>query len=168
MGSSFCLSFILQQTLKDMSVEEFERHKTALSVRRQEKPKQLSHRAVRYWSEITTGQYFFDRDDVEVEELMQITHQQLLEFFASYVFHESPFRRKMAVHIVASNVSQEKSEPLVHTNGGVTLSQPPPQIKESVLLVEDVAAFKKSLPLFPLATSTDKNNILAASTRAKL
>lgn len=148
-----------------MSVEEFERHKTALSVRRQEKPKQLSHRAVRYWSEITTGQYFFERDDVEVEELMQITHQELLEFFSSYVFHQSPMRRKMAVHIVASNVSLEKSEPVVHTNGGVTLSQPPPQIKETEL-VEDVAAFKKSLPLFPLAASTDKNNILA--TKAKL
>jgi hypothetical protein len=74
----------------------------------------------------------------------------------------------MAVHIVASNVSQEKSEPVVHTNGGVvTLSQPPPQIKETVL-VEDVAAFKKSLPLFPLATSIDKTNILEASAKAKL
>lgn len=157
----------MEQTLKDMSAEEYERHKTALAVRRQEKPKQLSHRAVRYWSEITTGQYFFDRDDMEVEELMQITHQELLDFFASYVFHQSPLRRKMAVHILASNVSQEKAEPVVHTNGGVTLSQPPPQIRETEL-VEDVAAFKKSMPLFPLATPIDKNSVLAASAKAKL
>lgn len=149
-----------------MPAEEFERHKTALAVRRQEKPKQLSHRAVRYWSEITTGQYFFDRDDIEVEELMQITHQELLDFFESYVFHHSVQRRKMAVHIVASNVSQEKAEPVVHTNGGVTLSQPP-QCKETQL-VEDVATFKRSLPLFPLLTAVDKNQLSAASAKAKL
>ncbi len=149
-----------------MPAEEFERHKTALAVRRQEKPKQLSHRAVRYWSEITTGQYFFDRDDSEVEELMQITHQELLDFFSTFVFHQSPQRRKMAVHIVASNVAQEKAEPLVHTNGGVTLSSPPPA--KETQLVEDVAGFKRSLPLFPLATPTDKNSILAASAKAKL
>lgn len=147
-----------------MSTEEFERHKTALAVRRQEKPKQLSHRAVRYWSEITTGQYFFDRDDVEVEELMQITHQELLDFFESHVFYQSPQRRKMAVHIVASNVSQDKAEPVVHTNGGVPLA-PAPQCKDSQL-VEDVATFKRSLPLFPLVTPIDKNHVSPA--KAKL
>ena len=149
-----------------MPVEEFERHKTALAVRRLEKPKQLTHRAVRYWSEITTGQYFFDRDDLEVEELMQITHQELLDFFMTHVFHHSPLRRKLAVHIVASNVSQEKSEPVVHVNGGVTVS-PPPECKE-IHLVEDVASFKRSLPLFPLAPAADKNKLLAASAKAKL
>lgn len=147
-----------------MSAEEFERHKTALAVRRQEKPKQLSHRAVRYWSEITTGQYFFDRDDVEVDELMQITHQELVDFFDSNVFYQSPQRRKMAVHIVASNVSQDKAEPVVHTNGGLTLA-PPPQCKDSQL-VEDVATFKRSLPLFPLVTLTDKSHLSPA--KAKL
>lgn len=148
-----------------MSAEEFERHKTALAVRRQEKPKQLSHRAVRYWSEITTGQYFFDRDELEVEELMRITHSELMEFFDTFVFHQSPQRRKIAVHILASNVPQEKAEPVAHTNG-VALS-PPPQCKESCL-VEDVATFKKSLPLFPLATSVDKNQISLAAAKAKL
>ena len=97
------LHLFLKETVKEVSTEEFDRHKTALAVRRQEKPKQLSHRAVRYWSEITTGQYFFDRN-VEIEKLMQITHQELLDFFSTFVFHHSPQRRKIAVHIVATNV----------------------------------------------------------------
>lgn len=153
--------FYVQETLREMSPEEFERHKTALAVRRLEKPKQLSHRAVRYWSEIMTGEYLFERDDVEVEELGRITHQDLLLFFTSNIFHYAPQRRKMAVHVLSNTVPQEKTEPVVHTNGGVSLL-PPPVCKESQL-VEDVACFKRSLPLFPLVKSSD-----GAGAKAKL
>lgn len=132
-----------------MSQEEFERHKTALAVRRLEKPKQLSHRAVRYWSEIMTGECLFDRDEVEVEELARITKADVLAFFASHVFHHAPLRRKFAVHVL-SNVPQEKAEPLAQGNGG-TLNPPPPS--KECQLVEDVAVFKRSLPLFPLTRS---------------
>lgn len=150
----------MQTALKEMSEEEFERHKAALAARRQEKPKQLTHRAVRYWSEITSGQYLFDRDDIEVDELKTITKQDLLDFFHTHVFHHAPLRRKMAVHIVAANVAQEKAEPL--QNGVVNLT-PAPECKEPYP-VEDIAIFKRSLPLFPLVNSTISN----AGTKAKL
>ena len=143
----------------DMSTEEFERHKTALAVRRQEKPKQLSHRAVRYWSEIMTGEYLFNRDEVEVEELMRITKPDLMAFFNSHVFHDAPLRRKISVHVL-SNVSQEKAEPVVHSNGGSAALLPPPPCKECEL-VDDVTVFKRSLPLFPLVRSSN-------GTKAKL
>lgn len=156
----------MQQSLRSMTTEEFERHKTALAVRRQEKPKQLTHRAVRYWSEISTGQYFFDRDDIEVEELMKIVQEDLIEFFKLYVFHDAPQRRKLSVHVVAANVPEEKAEPLVHANGATPLAPSPPLCKESQL-VEDIAVFKKSLPLFPLGTSAGGSTV-AASAKAKL
>lgn len=144
-----------------MSEEEFERHKAALAARRQEKPKQLTHRAVRYWSEITSGQYMFDRDEVEVDELKTITKEDLIDFLHTYVFHHAPQRRKMAVHVVAANVSQEKAEPL--QNGGVSLT-PAPECKDPHL-VEDIAIFKRSLPLFPLVNSPIITN---EGTKAKL
>ena len=68
-----------------MPPAEFERHKTALAVQRQEKPKKLSHRALRYWSEITNGEFFFDREDVEVAELQRIEHSHLVDFFARHI-----------------------------------------------------------------------------------
>ena len=135
-----------------MPLEEFDRPKTALTVRRQEKPKQLSHRALRFWSEITTGEYLFDRDDVEVQELTRINQQDLVDFFSQHVFHHAPQRRKMAVHVV-SNVPDEKAEPVVHHNAnGVSLASPPAQCTQSQR-VDDVAVFKRSLPLFPLVRS---------------
>lgn len=130
-----------------MSNEEFERHKTALAVRRLEKPKQLSHRAMRYWSEITSGDYFFDRDTVEVEEMYRISHDDLMSFFGDYVFHDASQRRKMAVHVV-SNVPQEKAE----TAASGELAPSPPG--RAVQLVQDVAVFKRALPLFPLVKSS--------------
>ena len=142
----------MQPTLKEMPSEEFERHKLALSVRRQEKPKQLNHRALRYWSEITTGEYLFNRDDIEIEELTRINQQDLVDFFSQHVFHHAPQRRKMAVHVV-SNVPEDKAEPVVHHNtNGVSLASPPAQCTP-LQKVEDVAIFKRSLPLFPLVRS---------------
>lgn len=140
-----------------MSSEEFERHKTALAVRRLEKPKKLSHRALRYWSEITSGDYFFDRDTVEVEEMYRITHDDLMSFFSDYVFHDASQRRKIAVHVV-SNVPQEKAEPAV--NGELHPSPP----SKAAQLVEDVAVFKRALPLFPLV----KSSTILSSSKAKL
>lgn len=150
-----------------MSAEEFERHKTALAVRRQEKPKQLSHRAVRYWSEIMTGEYLFDRDEVEVDELKRITKQDLVDFFSEYVFNHAPQRRKMAVHVLSSTVPPEKAEmPAAASNPGAGNGlAPPPPCKESQL-VEDVAIFKRSLPLFPLVRSSFNNS--SSATKAKL
>lgn len=144
MLSFFCF---LQLNMKDMSIEEFKRHKEALAVRRLEKPKQLSHRAVRYWSEITSGDYFFDRDAVEVAELQGISHQDLVAFFREYVFHDASQRRKIAVHVL-SNVPQDKAEPI--PNGQLSASP----FSKAAQVVEDVAIFKRSLPLFPLIKSS--------------
>jgi len=147
----------MQGTLKTMSSEEFERHKTTLALRRLEKPKHLSQRAQYYWSEITSGDYFFDRDTVEVEEMHRITHDDLMGFMGDYVFHDASQRRKIAVH-VCSDVPQEKEE--TAANGEL---QPSPPSK-ATQLIEDVAVFKRTLPLFPLV----KSSTILPSSMAKL
>jgi len=151
----------IESTLKDMSSDEFERHKTALAVRRLEKPKQLSHRALRYWSEITSGDYFFDRDQVEVEEMHRFTKEDLMSFLSEYIFHDASQRRKMAVHVV-SNVAAEKAESNASICNGELHPSPP---SKATQLVEDVAVFKRALPLFPLVKSS---TILSPAAMAKL
>jgi insulysin len=49
-----------------MSEEGFKEHVEALATKRLEKPKKLSARNGRYWSEILSQHYNFHRDQLEV------------------------------------------------------------------------------------------------------
>ena len=133
--------------LREMSAEEFERHKTALAVRRLEKPKQLTDRASRYWAEMTKGRYQFDRDEVEVEELKSIRLSDLLDFFESHVFQQATKRRKIAVHVVSGKVTAEKA-------GCVAADSTRSQTAQ---LIKEVAHFKRGLSLFPVLYGAPPN-----------
>jgi insulysin len=50
-----------QEKLAGIEDDEFEKYKESLAVQRLEKPKKLSAECMRYWSEITSQQYNFDR-----------------------------------------------------------------------------------------------------------
>ena len=50
-----------------MKEEEFEKYKDSLAIQRLEKPKKLSAEALKYWSEITSQQYNFDRGKLCVD-----------------------------------------------------------------------------------------------------
>ena len=54
------------ETLATMEETEFSQHVEALATKRLEKPKKLSVRNGRYWSEILSQHYNFHRDDIEV------------------------------------------------------------------------------------------------------
>lgn len=64
-----------------MSDEEFQRHRDALAAQRLEKPKTMAARGSRYWAEITSQQYNFDRAEIEVSYLRTVTKKQLIEFY---------------------------------------------------------------------------------------
>ena len=171
-----------QKALAEISDDEFERHKTALAVRRLEKPKQLSHRAMRYWGEITAGEYFFDRDQVEVDELKRIGHNDLLDFLRQFIFGQAEKRRKISVHVL-SNMLQDKAA-VNDASASVAASaaetgdpsgtvEPAAWAAQSISadntqLVDDIASFKCSLPLYPLVRARNVGCIASAATRAKL
>jgi insulysin len=56
----------MAETLDAMDTTEFHQHVEALAQNILEKPKRMSQRNGRYWSEIMCKQYNFDRDEVEV------------------------------------------------------------------------------------------------------
>jgi len=56
-----------------MSEESFKEHVEALATKRLEKPKKLSSRNARFWSEILSQHYNFDRDNLEVRSSFFIT-----------------------------------------------------------------------------------------------
>ena len=56
----------LEEKLQKMEETEFQQHVEALASKRLEKPKKLGVRNGRFWSEILSQHYNFDRDQIEV------------------------------------------------------------------------------------------------------
>lgn len=61
------------------------RHREALASRRLERPKKLSHLTANWWAEITSNQYNFDRDAVEVAHLRTLSKQDVIDFYKVHV-----------------------------------------------------------------------------------
>ena len=62
------------KTFEEMEEAEYRQHVEALAHKRLEKPKKLSVRNGRYWSEILSQHYNFNRDEIEVSELSECCH----------------------------------------------------------------------------------------------
>ena len=60
------VSLCAQSHLDGLAEEEFSTHKKALELKRLEKPKTLGEECQKYWTEITTGMYCFNRGEVIV------------------------------------------------------------------------------------------------------
>ncbi|KAI5707248.1 hypothetical protein M8J75_016018 [Diaphorina citri] len=127
----------MKDLISNMPDEEFQSHKEALSAQRLEKPKKLSGLSSRFWLEITTQQYNFDRANIEVAYLKSVTKENVLKFYDDLLAKDAPFRHKLAVHLISKA-----------PGGAGTLSDEENQIK--VHFIEDLTKFKSQQSLFPL------------------
>lgn len=122
-----------------MSQSEFERNRESLATVRLGKPKKLSELSMRFWDEITSQQYHFDRAEVEVASLRAISKEELLKFFDLYIKHGAPHRRKLSIHVVAKgeggagNESPPDADALSSSVNG--LPPPPPFVEVSFVQV---------------------------------
>ncbi|XP_017301100.1 insulin-degrading enzyme [Diaphorina citri] len=91
----------MKDLISNMPDEEFQSHKEALSAQRLEKPKKLSGLSSRFWLEITTQQYNFDRANIEVAYLKSVTKENVLKFYDDLLAKDAPFRHKLAVHLIS-------------------------------------------------------------------
>jgi secreted Zn-dependent insulinase-like peptidase len=57
----------MEKSIEDMTEEAFQKHIQALAIRRLDKPKKLSAECAKYWGEIISQQYNFDRGKVKIE-----------------------------------------------------------------------------------------------------
>ncbi|KAK2572346.1 Insulin-degrading enzyme [Acropora cervicornis] len=130
-------NFILEveDYIQSMSEQEFRNHVEALAVRRLDKPKKLSSECTKHWKEILSRQYNFDRDNVEVAFLMTVKKEDILTFYKDLIAFKAPRRHKLAVYILSKSMSKTVLEK---------------GINHAPTIIDDVAAFKSSLPLFPV------------------
>ncbi|XP_047206876.1 insulin-degrading enzyme isoform X1 [Girardinichthys multiradiatus] len=139
---------IMEKALEDMNEEAFQKHIQALAIRRLDKPKKLSAECAKYWGEIISQQYNFDRDNIEVAHLKTLTKENIMHFYRDRLTVEAPKRHKMSVHVLSREMD---SCPIVGefpAQNDVNLA-PAPSLPQPTL-IQDMTEFKRSLPLFPL------------------
>ncbi|XP_035807067.2 insulin-degrading enzyme isoform X1 [Amphiprion ocellaris] len=138
----------MEKAVEEMNEEAFQKHIQALAIRRLDKPKKLSAECAKYWGEIISQQYNFDRDNIEVAYLKTLTKENIMNFYKERLTVEAPKRHKVSVHVLSREMD---SCPIVGefpAQNDVNLA-PAPSLPQPTL-VQDMTEFKRSLPLFPL------------------
>uniref|UniRef100_A0A8C1YR85 Insulin-degrading enzyme n=1 Tax=Cyprinus carpio TaxID=7962 RepID=A0A8C1YR85_CYPCA len=138
----------MEKSVEEMGEEAFQKHIQALAIRRLDKPKKLAAECAKYWGEIISQQYNFDRDNIEVAYLKTLTKEHIMQFYRDLLAIDAPRRHKVSVHVLSREMD---SCPLVGefpAQNDVNL--PPAPSLPQPSLVQDMTEFKRSLPLFPL------------------
>lgn len=133
-------------TIKDMTDEEFEKHKEALTTLKMEKPKLMRSQFRLFWGEIFSASYHFERRLAEVGVLKTISKSDLLAFYETYVSPKATHRHVLSVHIVSSvNGNGESAE------DNETLSTIRPEVIAKHTKINDLSQFKASKELYAIA-----------------
>nr|XP_057920921.1 insulin-degrading enzyme isoform X2 [Doryrhamphus excisus] len=138
----------MQRSVEEMSDQAFQKHIQALAIRRLDKPKKLSAECAKYWGEIISQQYHFDRDNVEVAHLKTLTKDDVMQFYTERLTLEAPKRHKVSVHVLSREMDTCPVVGEFPAQNDVNLAPAPSLPQPS--LVRDMTEFKRSLPLFPL------------------
>uniref|UniRef100_A0A4W4EGY2 Insulin-degrading enzyme n=1 Tax=Electrophorus electricus TaxID=8005 RepID=A0A4W4EGY2_ELEEL len=139
----------MEKTVQDMVEEAFQKHIQALAIRRLDKPKKLAAECAKYWGEIISQQYNFDRDNIEVAYLKTLTKDNIMQFFRDGLAIDAPKRHKVSVHVLSREMDSCPVVGEFPAQNDVNLA-PAPSLPQPVL-IQDMTEFKRSLPLFPLA-----------------
>ncbi|KAH8300473.1 hypothetical protein KR018_008259, partial [Drosophila ironensis] len=130
------------QVVEDMPLDEFERHKEALAVKKLEKPKTIFQQFSQFYSEIATQTYHFERDEAEVAILRQISKADFVDYFKKFIAKDGNERRVLSVHIISRQVDPNataEAEPIEVTN------------MDRHQTINDIVTFKSCKELYPIA-----------------
>ncbi|XP_058236910.1 insulin-degrading enzyme isoform X2 [Hemibagrus wyckioides] len=139
----------MEKNLEEMSDEAFHKHIQALAIRRLDKPKKLAAECAKYWGEIISQQYNFDRDNIEVAYLKTLAKDNIMQFYKDLLSIDAPKRHKVSVHVLSREMDSCPVVGEFPAQNDVNLA-PAPSLPQPVV-VQDMTEFKRSLPLFPLA-----------------
>ncbi|EDX11226.1 insulin-degrading enzyme isoform X1 [Drosophila simulans] len=130
------------QVIEDMPLDEFERHKEALAVKKLEKPKTIFQQFSQFYGEIAMQTYHFEREEAEVAILRKISKADFVEYFKKFIAKDGEERRVLSVHIVSQQTDENatsEAEPVEITN------------MERHKPISDIVTFKSCKELYPIA-----------------
>ncbi|XP_023021581.1 insulin degrading metalloproteinase isoform X2 [Leptinotarsa decemlineata] len=131
----------MMEYISDMSEEEFLRHREALAAHRLEKPKQLSTLTNRFWVEITSQQYHFDRANNEVSYLRTLSKKDIIEFYEDVLKNKAARRKKLSVQVVSMAEGGA---------GKVNETRCPEENGPTASVINDITVFKSIHEMYPL------------------
>ncbi|KAL5743842.1 hypothetical protein ACOSQ2_026958 [Xanthoceras sorbifolium] len=127
---------MFETQLYEMSDDQFKSNVSALIDMKLEKHKNLREESGFYWREISDGTLKFDRKEVEVAALRQLTQQDLIDFFNEYIKVGAPKKKTLSIRVYRS---LHKSD---YTSDNNESAQP------SSVHIDDIFSFRRSQALY--------------------
>ncbi|XP_035792231.1 nardilysin-like isoform X1 [Anopheles albimanus] len=103
--------------LRNMSSEDFGLVKMSLMHRKLVVDTELKNEASRNWGEITTEEYIFNRNKLELERIQQLTKEDVIALYDQLVLN-STSRRKLCVQVVGNPDKATTDSPAATSDGG--------------------------------------------------
>ncbi|KAJ4293507.1 metalloprotease [Kalmusia sp. IMI 367209] len=112
-----------EQTLAEMSEDEFEKHKGAVISKRLESLKNLTQEGNRFWNHMFNNTYDFLQADIDASTVATLSKSDMQAFYARFISPSSPHRAKLAVHLIAQSKPKEPTLDEMKTQA-LTVLQP--------------------------------------------
>lgn len=127
----------MEQEIETLAEKKFNSYKDSLTANKIEKPKKMSSWFNKFWAEIASQEYHFNRSVSEVEILKGITKEEILQYYRENVLKAALNRKKLSVHIVSKvkSANADKTTTEEESRGA---------------LITDLSAFKSSKELYPI------------------
>ncbi|KAG9344403.1 hypothetical protein JZ751_011073 [Albula glossodonta] len=139
----------MEKCVEEMSEEAFQKHVQALAIRRLDKPKKLAAECAKYWGEIISQQYNFDRDNIEVAYLKTLTKDNIMQFYRDLLAVDAPKRHKVSVHVLSREMDSCPVVGEFPCQNDVNLA-PAPSLPQPIL-VQDMTEFKRTFAKIKMA-----------------
>ncbi|CAF0765571.1 unnamed protein product [Adineta steineri] len=106
----------IRDYISNMPDHVFKKQREGYVVKKVEIPKGMYDQVHKFWYEITSHQFCFDRPQLEVEIIKSLERTDLLHFYDHYISLNSIHRRKLSVHVNSSATALQRiddEEPII-------------------------------------------------------
>eukprot|EP01083_Nonionella_stella_P079458 218055_1 len=141
--------------VRELSLEDFNKHRLSVIAQTLEKDQKLSEAASRFWDEIWNQQLIFDRAQQLAAFLESVSPTDLVEFFTTFLAMNAPKRAKLVLGVVGPDSGDAEKmdeagegEEEAKTPDSITLVDPPANTCTPIE-VNDFSEFKRTMQLFP-------------------
>uniref|UniRef100_A0A182T8N9 Nardilysin n=1 Tax=Anopheles maculatus TaxID=74869 RepID=A0A182T8N9_9DIPT len=146
--------------LQDMTEKDFELVKTSLKHRKQVVDTELKNEASRHWGEITTEEYIFNRNKLEVEQIEKLSKSDVSQLFRRLVV-DSTSRRKLCVQVIGNNEktlegngtllpTSKQHDTYYDTSFYPKYVQPQTELDNNKQYINDIATFAARLKVYTM------------------
>ena len=132
------LSFIdsMRSRIKSLTEEEFQKYVESVRVKIAQKDLSIKQEASRYWYEVNTHRYVFDRKEQSLKQLARARKQDLVWLFEE-IFYKN--RKLLETHVISED----------HMEENVLIKSERMQIERNLHQISSPEWFKRRLPLYP-------------------